>query len=110
MSNLAHPTKNTKSSDQSLLRDAAARMTARHPQHAALAARALAVAESGRVECDHSNVAESTGSHGEVYLMWMSPDGPKCSCPAWQHRPAVINGHRYCKHLVAWAMLNRSQA
>jgi len=109
MSNLAHPTQNAKSSPNLAVRAAAVRMAARHPQHTALAARALAVAESGRVEYDHSDCAKATGSHGEVYLMWLAPDGPQCSCPSWQHRPAVINNHRYCKHLVAWVMLNQAQ-
>lgn len=79
----------------------AARMATRHPHLAAMAAKALALAEGGAVTLidDHSGTVTNGG--GRTYAVQLADDGPQCDCPARLYRPAVINGHYYCKHTVA---------
>jgi len=75
---------------------AAARIAEKHPSLAGMAAKALDIAENGRI----NRLAEAR-------LEFTQGSGWICNCPAFSHRPAVINGHRYCKHLMALAIYNR---
>lgn len=82
----------------------AARIAVRHPRQSTMAARALAIVETGKVRWTGEDIGEADGTNGERYLIWFSADGPRCSCPSWRHRPAIINGRHYCKHIMALAI------
>lgn len=92
------------------IQTAASRIAARHPHLANMAAQAATYAarDNGVVHLSetlvHVRNAEGTTSR----LTYTSNEGWQCTCPAFRYRPAVINTHRYCKHIMAMAIKNRA--
>ncbi len=84
----------------------ASRMAARHPQHAAMADKAAAIVERGGVVIQNRIQIDVTGDSGRPYVVQLDPDGAiiGCTCESFYYRPAVINGHHYCKHIIAYAI------
>lgn len=91
------------------IQTAASRIAARHPHLANMAAQAATYAarENG-VDCLSSTLVHVRNIAGTTYRLTYTPeDGWQCTCPAFIYRPATINGHSYCKHIMAMAIQNR---
>ena len=87
---------------------AAARIAEKHPSLAGMAAKALDIAENGRINrLAEARVYVRSTSGREYCLNFTQGRGWICNCPAFSHRPAVINGRRYCKHVMALGIYNR---
>lgn len=95
--------------DSDPVQAAASRIAARHPQLADMAANAAeyAARENG-VDYLSATLVHVRNVEGTTYRLTYAPgDGWQCTCPAFAYRPAVINGHPYCKHIMAMAIYNR---
>ena len=95
--------------DSDPIQTAASRIADRHPHLAnmAYAAATYAARDNGVVHLSETLV-HVRNAEGTTYRLTCTPDdGWQCTCPAFSYRPAVINGHRYCKHIMAMAIQNR---
>jgi hypothetical protein len=97
----------TQTTTQETYSEAAARIAEKHPHLANMAAHALAIVEAGKVHPTRDGAIVFSEAGRDRYEVAITPDGPTCGCPAFSHRPAVINGRRYCKHLMALGIYNR---
>lgn len=85
--------------------EAAARIAVRHPHLSGMADRALAIADTDKVRpLSLTRVYVVAEQGGHEYELTATPHGWRCTCPAYTYRPAVINGRRYCKHIMAMAI------
>lgn len=76
-----------------------------YPTHAALIGRARAVYEDGKIHLT-SSTSTVDGSDGNTYtLMPVGKGCWSCTCPAYQHTPALVNGVVHCKHTLALRLL-----
>jgi len=92
------------------IQTAAARIAARHPHLASMADKAAEYAERDNgVLVLSAKLVHVRNAEGTTYILEYTPDdGWQCTCPAFSYRPTVINGHRYCKHIMAMAIRNRA--
>ena len=91
------------------IQTAAARIVYRHPHLADMAydAATYAARDNGVVHLSETLV-HVRNAEGTTYRLTCTPDdGWQCTCPAFGYRPAVITGHRYCKHIMAMAIHER---
>ena len=85
--------------------EAAARIAVKHPRLSHVAARALAIADAGHVRpLSLTRVYVVSEQGGKEYELTATPNGWRCTCPAWSYNPVYINGRRYCKHIMAMAI------
>lgn len=90
------------------IQTAAARIVYRHPHLADMACKAAEYAErENGVVFLSKTLVHVRNIEGTTYRLTYTDDGWQCTCPAFGYRPAVINGHRYCKHIMAMAIQNR---
>lgn len=91
------------------IQTAAARIAARHPHLASMADKAAEYAERDNgVLVLSPQLVHVRNVEGTTYrLTYIPDDGWQCTCPAFAYRPAAINGHSYCKHIMAMAIHNR---
>lgn len=85
--------------------EAAARLAVRHPRLSSAAAKALAIADAGKVRpLSLTRVYVVSEKGGKEYELTAGTNGWQCTCPAWYYNPVYINGRRYCKHIMAMAI------
>lgn len=100
---------NTNSDLSAAIQTATARIAYRHPHLADMAYKAAEyVARDNGVMHLSETLVHVRNVAGTTYrLTYTSNEGWQCTCPAFSYRPTVINGHRYCKHIMAMAIHNR---
>ena len=93
------------------IQTAASRIAAKHPHLADMAAQAATYAarDNGVVHLSETLVHVRNVAGTTYRLTYTSNEGWQCTCPAFSYRPAVINTHRYCKHIMAMAIQNRAK-
>lgn len=82
----------------------AALLARKHPQCAAMIGRAAEIAKSERIHLT-TTVATVAGCGGRTYTLRPVGRGRwACDCPAFLHRPTMVNDRPHCKHTAALAL------